>query len=88
MHTFVQPDRKNQQAMPAATLQPASTRADEMSMTAKKSYDNLSANLPHNFSHVPSSEQIIQPCGCAKCADCDEEENESAEKKAEPYNTS
>jgi len=61
--------------MPEALLG-SSMRADEMSMTAEKSFKNISANVPHNFSHVPSSEQIIQPCGCAKCAECDEEENE------------
>jgi hypothetical protein len=79
IHTFVQPARKNQKAMPPASLQPASTHVDEMSRTADKSYNNLSANIPHNFSHVPSFEQMIQTCGCAKCTECDEEENDPAE---------
>jgi hypothetical protein len=83
MHTFGQPASKNQQAMPAAMQQPAFTRVDEISMTADKTYNNISPNLPHNFSHIPSSEQMIQPCGCAKCADCDKEENELAGNKNE-----
>jgi hypothetical protein len=81
IHSFIQPYRKTNQYYSAKPVATDLSAAQDVQIARGTSHASISSNLPHNWSNVPSHQQIVQACGCEKCTKCEEEEKARSTKK-------